>query len=265
MDIQGPGYVTYSSDGRGIDWTPFNSPTISQDNTFSHLKIFGWESTVYNVFANNSTFEYLEIYDVNAVNSATFHPNGIYISTAIGGTVRYSLFRKNTYAFGEGIFFEQSGGASDWKIYGNRFINNDESHLKAIQITSAVSNLEIYNNTFSNSFTSVFVNGGSCTGSSATRNNITYLSGGVSTCGTTDNNTDTDTDIFTDASGGDYTLASALAGVSLGSPFNADPDGATRGADGTWDRGAFEFDSGATIPSVKAGGGVKIGGGAKAQ
>ncbi len=36
-------------------------------------------------------------------------------------------------------------------------------------------------------------------------------------------------------------LTGALAGVSLASPYNMDMDGKTRGADGTWDRGAYEF------------------------
>jgi hypothetical protein len=31
------------------------------------------------------------------------------------------------------------------------------------------------------------------------------------------------------------------AGNTLSSPFDLDPDGATRGADGTWDRGVYEF------------------------
>ena len=32
-------------------------------------------------------------------------------------------------------------------------------------------------------------------------------------------------------------------GVSLSSPYNLDITGATRGADGTWERGAYEFNS----------------------
>jgi hypothetical protein len=39
-------------------------------------------------------------------------------------------------------------------------------------------------------------------------------------------------------------------GFSLGSPYNLDPDGTLRGADGTWDRGAFEFSVGDTIPPL---------------
>jgi hypothetical protein len=41
MDVQGPGYVTYTGDGRGVDATPFSSAT---GNVFSHMAIFDWES-----------------------------------------------------------------------------------------------------------------------------------------------------------------------------------------------------------------------------
>jgi hypothetical protein len=35
-------------------------------------------------------------------------------------------------------------------------------------------------------------------------------------------------------------------GIILNAPFNVDPDGITRGANGTWDRGAYEFTTGST-------------------
>jgi len=54
---------------------------------------------------------------------------------------------------------------------------------------------------------------------------------------------------------GTFTLTSETAdahlndGVSLSSPYNLDFAGATRGADGTWERGAFQFNAGnALIP-----------------
>jgi hypothetical protein len=144
MDVEGPGQITYSGDGRGIDATPFSG---ASDNTFSHLKIWDWESGVYNVGINNSIFEYIEMTDIFAINWSSFHPNGIYISGAAGGTIRYSKFYKNKYPIGEGIFWEQSGGASDWKIYGNVFYDINDTGAKAIEITSVVPNLKIYNNT----------------------------------------------------------------------------------------------------------------------
>jgi len=47
---------------------------------------------------------------------------------------------------------------------------------------------------------------------------------------------------FVDWVNGDFHLARATNnGSSLSSPYNIDPTGATRGADGVWDRGAYEF------------------------
>jgi hypothetical protein len=54
---------------------------------------------------------------------------------------------------------------------------------------------------------------------------------------------------FVNWQSGDYHLISETAvahlddGISLSSPYNLDPDGTTRGADGTWERGAYEFTS----------------------
>ena len=59
------------------------------------------------------------------------------------------------------------------------------------------------------------------------------------------------TSIFVNYAGDDFRLASATtAGESLASPFNADLLGNTRGVDGTWDRGAYEYeeDTGANAP-----------------
>ena len=43
-------------------------------------------------------------------------------------------------------------------------------------------------------------------------------------------------------SGLDFHLHQATApGATLGAPYDHDPDGKLRGADGTWDRGAFEY------------------------
>jgi hypothetical protein len=55
---------------------------------------------------------------------------------------------------------------------------------------------------------------------------------------------------FVDAGAGDFHLAQATAaGVALSAPYNLDPDGNVRGADGTWDLGAFEFRANSNPPS----------------
>lgn len=54
--------------------------------------------------------------------------------------------------------------------------------------------------------------------------------------------------VFNDPDNNDYSLISGSdamdAGTDLGAAYNTDVNGNTRGADGTWDIGAFEYDSG---------------------
>ena len=55
----------------------------------------------------------------------------------------------------------------------------------------------------------------------------------------------------------DFRLASATtAGTTLSSPYTTDLLGVTRGADGTWDRGAFEF--GAVTTTTRTSGGLRM-------
>lgn len=62
---------------------------------------------------------------------------------------------------------------------------------------------------------------------------------------------------FIDWQNDNFHLVSATnAGKTLSSPFNGDPDGKTRGLDGVWDRGAYEYVSGqpdTTPPSLPSG------------
>lgn len=52
------------------------------------------------------------------------------------------------------------------------------------------------------------------------------------------------------ATGFDFHLASATAaGTTLSAPYNVDMDGTTRGVDGNWDLGAYEFNANAGAPS----------------
>jgi hypothetical protein len=256
IDLQGPGAINYTGDGRGIDATPFSSAT---GNIFSHMRIFDWESAIYHAGINGSTFEYLDVYDIHAANWSTWHPNGIYTSGSKDVIVRYSKFHKGPkgYGVGEGIFFEQAGGAANWQIYGNLFYNLNSSGLKAIQITSAVPGLRIYNNTFDNVIVpGVYVNGGSCGAGSETKNNL-FFNTSAGTCGTTSNNlTIASTPMpFVDRASNDYRIVATTggsyprnAGASVASLFNKDMNGVTFGTDGAWDIGAFEYNSNAVAP-----------------
>jgi hypothetical protein len=50
-------------------------------------------------------------------------------------------------------------------------------------------------------------------------------------------------------SGGDFHLTAPLAGIALASTFNLDLDGNIRGANGVWDRGAYEVGGGPRPPT----------------
>lgn len=253
MDIQGPGYITYTSDGRGLDLTPHipDGPISATGNIFSHLKIWNWETAVINVGVDNSTFEYLEMYDIGAINASTFHPNGIIIWSSSGGIVRYSKFYMgpNNHGVGEGIFFEQNGGCSNWMIYGNLFYNQ-VNNGKNIQISSPAPNLKIWNNTFyNNTFNAVqYTNSGACDSNGEFRNNL-IISSGSGSCGTSSNNlTQSSPNPFVNSGSRDFHIVSTTGasysrnkGYNLSASFTADRDGVTFGGDGVWDIGAFEF------------------------
>ena len=72
---------------------------------------------------NSVIFEYLDMYDINASNWQSYHPNGIYTSGASDVIVRYSKFHKGPkgYGCGEGIFFEQAEDAPIGRFMGMYF------------------------------------------------------------------------------------------------------------------------------------------------
>jgi len=124
-------------------------------------------------------------------------------------------------------------------------------------------NSHIYNNTIAGQDGSASIHDCAVSISSAgtgnlSANNIWYVTGNVTTgCGGTcaNNTAYTDATQFVNpvvsypGTGFDYHLAKAtVAGTTLSAPYNQDMDGVTRGSDGTWDRGAYEFGSGDVMP-----------------
>jgi hypothetical protein len=252
IDMQGPGEINYASDGRAVDCTPSSGSVTG--NTFSHLKIWNWESGIYAVSCSSPVFEYIDMFDIAPLNWSTYHPNGIITWGSPNGIVRYSTFHKgpNGKGVGEGIFFEQSGGSTGWQIYGNVFYDLNASGWKAIEITSAVGAIKVFNNTFDNILVGTLYtsNSWSCSGGEW-RNNLSYQAN-VNTCGTASNNvTATSSAVFVNRANHDYHIVSTIgsgyprnAGTNLSAFFTTDIDGRIFGADGTWDVGAYEYLSG---------------------
>ena len=133
------------------------------------------------------------------------------------------------------------GGGEEFRnatVYNNTFINVDQPSLSVLP--NVYSNNIAYNNLFYNSNSpdfskfanhdyNHFINAG---GTHSESNGTSAASG----------------DPFVNFVGLDFRLkAGSAAGMSLQAPFNTDPFGKVRGADGTFDRGAYEFGGGATL------------------
>lgn len=151
-----------------------------------------------------------------------------------------------------------TGTSSGTEIYGNWFFSDRSSGRNSAIVVGGnggswigdgADGTLVYNNTFEG-FSEDSSNGDIDLNGSSTvaRNNLGYnLTGGgplsISATTTSNNNYET-SDPFVNAAAHNYHLSGALAGFSLGSPYNIDPDGVTRGVDATFDVGAYEFDEG---------------------
>lgn len=250
MEIEGPTDPQNATDDlRGIDITPLTGGHNSY-SLFSHLKIHGWSTGIYDVSSDHNVHEYLDMYNIRG--NSIEHANLFYINNSHYGTIRYSKFH-DAGASGTGIAFSDLdvGAANYWQIYGNIFNDNTQTSVAAaIGIQDApVLGLKIFNNTFSNNGMNINISGnGACSSGSETKNNIFHGAGGSINCGTTSNNLVTSNDsIFVNRASDDFHIVSSIgsgyprnAATVLSTYFKTDMGGTTFGGDGSWDVGAFE-------------------------
>lgn len=223
----------------------------------------------------NVTIEYSCFGDYTS--SAATHAEAMSIDPQLGSsvrnwTVRYCLF---THVEGTGgvmfngqgmnfygnVFYRPTGdtwesgnglvggwtGASgevmkDYLVYNNSFINVNTTVLTTLPQT--YSGCAAWNNIFYNCSTPSFAK--------FTSHNYNHFINSGGTSGEANGTSATSGDPFVDYVNLDFRLkAATAAGSNLGAPFNVDPFGRTRGSDGVWDRGAYEFGSGSsTNPSA---------------
>jgi hypothetical protein len=174
-------------------------------------------------------------------------------------TIRHNVFKdgcRDDHAPGTGCtaeiaFFGNAGSPDEnydnARIYGNVIHKTLSQHNGdgTIMIQNANGGIA-YNNTIVNDSPSGLGIISMVGTGSAVRNNVSYFpSGMLGGCAATtcDNNT-----IYTDAAppfvdvaGGDFHLTRALDGASLDAPYDTDLEGTTRGLDGVFDQGAFEY------------------------
>ena len=260
LEAAGPGPITQTSDTRGFDFT--TQGTIS-NITVSHCSAHNSDTLMQFTRSVNLVVEYCDLHDAGAVNAATYHPNTIYVGTANNATIRYNQLHNIDV---EGIFFGDSGN-NGVKIYGNVFYQGTSAPNsgRGIEIDNAgdAMSFQIYNNVFANlPLAPIRMSGVGSSGS--VTNNIFWNSGGVTYQNLThDYNLSSDATAGGEAHGlanaanpfvnstgnGDFHLKAGSnainKGTALAVEFNQDIDSHTRGADGTWDIGAYEYTSGA--------------------
>lgn len=156
----------------------------------------------------------------------------------------------NRTGVGDGIIACINGeSCSNWNVYNNTVINIPIGNAGMMCNTCAAGsgNRIVENNLWFGNLVPVSMNLGT------TQNYNTYLN--TSDLRFTLSPNDTSAigvaSPFVDwVNGNFHLLAATAAGIALPAPFNADPDGTIRGADGVWDRGAYEFATGtATGPT----------------
>jgi len=129
----------------------------------------------------------------------------------------------------------------DYLVYNNTFINVNTTVLTTLPQT--FSGCAAWNNIFYNCSTPSFVK--------FTSHNYNHFINSGGTGGEANGTSAASGDPFVDYANLDFRLkAATAAGSNLGPPYNLDPYGRTRGTDGVWDRGAFEFGTALTNAAI---------------
>jgi len=246
--------------GRGINATSYGNARITVSNCYLH-DLFGVH--FYFIEADRVTIERC----VMARNKSTaeWHSESIQARATTNLVVKYCWFEDIQ---GTAVIISGSGNSSNWDVFGNVFyatsgFSQENGHgTIADNQKDSIHHVRVYNNTF------VGIKGFKCgvrfwksTGNCTAYNNLFYDCRGVGYQGTVhDYNSYYDCEIkdfeyergphddissgnpLVNPGGRDMHLRAATAPgrTDLGSLYSVDPDGNRRGADGAWDRGAYE-------------------------
>ncbi len=265
IDAAGPGVgEAFTHGNECVSITLYVNGGKVYNPTIRHNKLHGNVVGTRILGQDGGVWEYNEYYHNDT--STDWHSNSFTIRQCYNKvTIRYNIFHDYT---GEGIML----GAMDTdiscpvEVYGNLFhtglhnIGGEDTSSRALELQYMPWTVKFYNNTIYDlqSSLSVVQAGAEWGSGSEVKNNIFYSVGTpVITPGspTVTHNafssagiakgTDTQimsSDPFTNAGSYDFTLkAATVAGATLSSPYNIDMAGNVRGADSTWDRGAYEY------------------------
>lgn len=264
---ENPGAGTIAGYGQTI-YLVYNQQNV----TFTRCHFFGWTRALYVNGSSGFTFDHCDIgpgWGKEAIGMVDANVDNL--------TIKYCRFYEASQLDpgdgSSGITAEIGGfgyGTSynNVKVYGCWFYNSHSAGrnscigLGGLGKTGTAQNCLVYNNTFvlaeASSYSHIQLVG---SGNQAFNNLAYNTAGGMSVTvsgGTAGNNIASASDPFVGVASRNYRIISTTGGTyprnagssSPGSSYNQDPDGITRGSDGTWDVGAFEYASSSTFPPV---------------
>ncbi|MBZ5644950.1 MAG: right-handed parallel beta-helix repeat-containing protein [Acidobacteriia bacterium] len=254
---------------------------VTANVLITNCRIHGANNNVWLDLSSGVIFEHTKFYDNVASGSSAGHPNMVQYAGNSNITFRYNDWSNwNT----EGLMSWTSGGSLF--VYGNVFHDAfNGAFPSVIQAQAPTGPLFFYNNTIAN------VNGycvfrpnspNDWKSGSQARNNIYWNSAvcaqdapadsdydavfndSTASVGAGDTLTVTQIEAhastlpaspFVNAAAGNFQLlADTPAGFTLAAPYNVDEFGTTRGANGVWDRGAFQLGgSSSSLPAAPQG------------
>jgi len=279
--------VRFTNDGTGSGWAPGGDSLYiygGDDLSFQYLWIHNTARVCfYHISGSNLTLEYSFLEENGQAQIAESwgdveHSQVLNWGGGTNSIYRYNVLRRYYSTGGLTVL----PAATDSQIYGSIFTQDAPTAgtrvVGGFNAELPMTNIVIFNNTFVN-----ITNGGTITSgdwtNSTLRNNIFFnVKNGSAISFTThltrshnwyydvgaDMSSETDVEIgdgspFADLAGTNYTLSAAtLAGYTNGL-VAIDPAGATRGADGVWDRGAYEFSGESPSPPVSGQGRANAG------
>lgn len=229
--------------------------------TFSNIESYGSGADCFAIFnCRDSIFEYIYLHSKRHTEE---HGDGFEIGGGDNVTIRYSRFNWEAQI----LFWRGDFSSGSYKIYGNVFYDQPTSG-KPIHTQSGdpkVGPLYIYNNTFVNVAYAIQVYSNT---TGVFQNNLIYDNtsgnqfGSVSHSYNASDSSMSETGFqllssnpFVNSGAGDFRISKHTnPGTTLISPYNTDMTGTVRGADGTWDRGAYQYGSsaGGSAPATPA-------------
>jgi|SRR5579859_1629043 len=281
IEVYGPACVSSGNCSGGgvvgVNIMPYCQTANRTNLLFDHMSIHRTGEAFRGCGWSDSTIQYSLIYDTN--NDGVQHEDILYSNPPYQNvTWRYN---KIFMSPNDGIFFEYGTGAVNWAFYGN-VVYHSGGELIVFKTGSNYGPVYIYNNVFENDgtfgdyqpgwldFTGPMVGGEvannvfeniTTVSTPPSANHNAYTVSGSSDGGTGSFYYSPGTlgasTMFVNESpsnplAADFHLTATGAttfakGKTLASPYNQDADGKTRGADGNWYIGAYQY-GGATPP-----------------